>query len=49
MYPYRIIGNPPVCITAKNLQYSYTDREKASQLITTGVADASVQIYEYLL
>ena len=33
-----------VCITAKNL-HCYTDKEKASQFMTTGVAFPSLRIY----
>ena len=40
-----ILQQLSVCITAKNRQYSYTDREKASQLMTMGGAYASVRIY----
>ena len=40
-----ILQQLSVCITAKNPQYRYTDREKESQLMMTGGAYTSTRIY----
>ena len=40
-----ILQQLSVCITAKNPQNRYTDREKESQLMMTGGAYASTRIY----